>query len=216
MVLGSLFRTLFPPVWKAPGVPRAPSFHQDWVRSKEKADDQNWAYGESQNVAHQRSGSLRTGASGAGSLTAKAQKIGQPPGCSRTANGGATEYPAQAGWRASEPAPRRPAIKEKSGSRKNRAAKWLIGFASISLMNIHEVRSLREPELCVQPVRLRVRLRECVCAVQVTHASSAACRTPARAWPGLAQRRSRRCHGNPWLVIWRVSPSSLFTSSPCR
>lgn len=92
----------------------------------------------------------------------------------------------QAGWRASEPAPRRPAIKEKSGSRKNRAAKWLIGFASTSLMNIHEVCSLREPELCVQPVRLCVRVRECVCAVQVTHASSAACRTPARAWPGLA------------------------------
>lgn len=64
MVLGSLFRTLFPPVWKAPGVPRAPSFHQDWVRSKEIANDQNWAYGESQNMAHQRSGSLRTEASG--------------------------------------------------------------------------------------------------------------------------------------------------------
>ena len=34
------------------------------MRSKEKAGDQNWAYGESQNVAHQRSGSLKTGASG--------------------------------------------------------------------------------------------------------------------------------------------------------
>lgn len=34
------------------------------MRSKEKAGDQNWAYREFQNVTHQRSGSLRTGASG--------------------------------------------------------------------------------------------------------------------------------------------------------
>eukprot|EP00069_Balaena_mysticetus_P012603 bmy_21755T0 len=37
---------------------------------------------------------------------------------------------------------------------------------------------------------------------------------PARTPPRLARRRSPRCHGNPWLVAWQVTPSSLFSIRP--
>lgn len=37
---------------------------------------------------------------------------------------------------------------------------------------------------------------------------------PAHTPPRFAQRRSPRCHGNPWLVACQVTPSSLFSIRP--
>lgn len=55
-------------------------------------------------------------------------------------------------WEVREPAPEATGrLKEVNGPGENQAAKWLIGFASISPMNIHEVRCPHQPAVCIQP-----------------------------------------------------------------
>lgn len=98
--------------------------------------------------------------------------------------GGLTEWSSpRTSGKSAEPAPEATGcLKEMNGSGKNPASKWLIGFASVGPMNIHEVSLLTS-----------------AFSAPASHPSPRADRqrpTLGSDWPSC----SWKCHSNPWLV----------------